>query len=151
MLGAGVALLAEVASRLLIAYFLAHSYGMDPDKVRACFGTESMPPLPLFILAAGGTAVFVIALSVRMAESHATAPWLAPLVATGQMALTWYFAHIVLGLGVIVISGLATSQTLPVSQGCGVVFFALAVLVSSLWKKRYRHGPLEWVMRRVAG
>jgi uncharacterized protein len=151
LLGAGVALTAEVTSRLLVAYFLAHSYGMDSETIQACFGTESMPPLPLFVLAAAGTAVFVIALSVRMAESHASAPWLAPLVATGQMALTWYFAHIVLGLGAIESTGLVSSQTLPVAQGCGVVFFALAVFVSSLWKRRFRHGPLEWVMRRVAG
>jgi uncharacterized membrane protein YeiB len=67
------------------------------------------------------------------------------------MALTWYFAHIVLGLGAIEATGLVSSQTLPVAQGCGVVFFALAVAVSSLWKTRFRHGPLEWVMRRVAG
>jgi uncharacterized protein len=151
LLGAGVALLAEVTSRLLVEYFLASPYAMAPESVRACFGTESMPPLPLFILTAGGTAVVVIALSVRVAKSQSSAPWLAPLVATGQMALTLYFAHIVIGLGIIVISGLATSQTLPVSQGCGVIFFALAVLVSALWKKRFRHGPLEWVMRRVAG
>ena len=73
------------------------------------------------------------------------------LAAMGQMALTWYVLHIVLGLGSIVALGLATSQPLPVGQACGLLFFSAAVLISWLWKRRFRHGPLEWVMRRVAG
>jgi uncharacterized membrane protein YeiB len=73
------------------------------------------------------------------------------LAATGQMALTWYFAHIILGLGAVVALGLVSSQPLPVTAGCGVLFFVVAVLVSWLWKKFFRHGPLEWVMRAVAG
>jgi uncharacterized membrane protein YeiB len=69
----------------------------------------------------------------------------------GQMALTWYFLHLVVGLGSVVGAGLATSQPLPLAEACGVLFFALAVFVSWLWKRRFRHGPLEWVMRQVAG
>jgi uncharacterized membrane protein YeiB len=67
------------------------------------------------------------------------------------MAFTWYFAHIVLGLGTIVDLGMAASQPLPVAAGCGVGFFALAVLFSWLWKMILPFGPLEWVMRKTAG
>jgi uncharacterized membrane protein YeiB len=76
---------------------------------------------------------------------------LRPLVATGQMALTWYFAHILLGLGAVVALGLVGTEPLPVAAGSGLLFFAGAVLVSWLWKKVFRHGPLEWLMRKVAG
>jgi uncharacterized protein len=76
---------------------------------------------------------------------------LTPLVATGQMALTWYFAHIVLGLGTIVALGLVASQPPQVAAGWGVGFFGVAVLVSWLWKTFFRHGPLEWIMRKIAG
>jgi uncharacterized protein len=109
-----------------------------------------MPALPLFLLAAGGEAVVVIALSVRLTSAWPSR-WWGPLAVTGQMALTWYFAHIVLGLGAIVALGLVSTQPLWVAAGCGVAFFVLAVSVSWLWRTVWRHGPLEKLMRVVAG
>ena len=147
---AGTALAAEFSSWLCVSYFLAHTHGMDPATVKALFGTESMPALPLFLLASGGTAVAVIALSVRAVAAWPSRLWW-PLTATGQLALTWYFTHIVFGLGTVVALGLVASQPLPVAAGCGLGFFAAAVLVSSLSKMTFRHGPLEWVMRTFAG
>jgi uncharacterized membrane protein YeiB len=123
---------------------------MDAETVKALFGTESMPALPLFLLAAGGEAVAVIALSVRLTEAWRSRAW-RPLADTGQMALTWYFAHIVLGLGTVVALGRVSTEPLPVAAGCGLLFFVLAVLVSWLWKKAFRRGPLEALMRAVAG
>jgi uncharacterized membrane protein YeiB len=146
----GMALCAELASWLLVSYFLAHPHGLDAETAKALFGTESMPALPLFLLAAGSEAVAVIALSVRLTEAWRTRAW-RPLADTGQMALTWYFAHIVLGLGTVVALGRVSTEPLPVAAGCGLLFFAVAVLVSWLWKKAFRHGPLEALMRAVAG
>jgi uncharacterized protein len=144
------ALGAEVVSWLCVLYFLAHPHGMDAETVIALFGTESMPALPLFLMASGGEAVAVIALCVRLSGEGPSRYW-QPLAATGQMALTWYFAHIVLGLGAIVALGLENSQSLPVAAGCGAGFFVVAILLSWLWKLAFRHGPLEWVMRKIAG
>ncbi len=73
------------------------------------------------------------------------------MAVTGQMALTWYFAHIILGLGSVVLFGLEASQPLPTAAACGVGFFAIAVLASWIWRAFFRHGPLEWVMRKVTG
>jgi uncharacterized protein len=143
------ALGAEFFSWLCVSYFLAHPRGMDQETIKALFGTESMPALPLFLLASGGTAVAIIAISVRIVAASPSRLW-QPFVATGQMALTWYVAHIVLGLGTVDALGLVASQTLLASAGYGVGFFALAVLASCLWKLVFRHGPLEWVMRKVA-
>jgi uncharacterized protein len=145
----GAALGAEVVSWLCVSHFLARPHGMDAETVKALFGTQSMPALPLFLLASGGEAVAVIAACVRLLGERPSRAW-QPLAATGQLALTWYFAHIVLGLGAVVALGLVGSQPLPVAAGCGLGFFAVAVLVSWLWKKAFRHGPLEWVMRKVA-
>ncbi len=141
---------AELVSWRCVSYFLAHPHGLDAETVKALFGTESMPALPLFLLASGGEAVAAIAFCVRLSSEGRSRYWQA-LAATGQMALTWYFAHIVLGLGAIVALGLESSQPLLVAAGCGVCFFAVAVLVSWLWKLAFRHGPLEWVMRKLAG
>jgi uncharacterized membrane protein YeiB len=141
---------AEVASALCLDYFRTAPHGLDTEEIEALFGTKSMPALPLFLLSAGGTAVLVIALSVRLTETLPDVCVL-PLVATGQLALTWYFGHIVVGLGTVVALGLENTTTLPVAAGCGLVFFVVAVLCSWGWRHWFRHGPLEWVMRRVAG
>ncbi len=151
LIAVGTAVLAELISWWCVGYFRAHPYGMDDETIKALFGTESMPPLPLFLLSSGGSAVAIIALCVRVADAWPSAPWLGPLVAMGQMALTWYFFHIIFGLGSVNAAGLLTSQPLPVAQACGITFFAAAVFLSWLWKRRFRHGPLEGVMRKVAG
>jgi uncharacterized membrane protein YeiB len=146
----GTAISAEVVSWLCVSYFLAHPHEMDAETITALFGTESMPALPLFLRASGGEAVAVIALCVRL-SAEGPSRSCAPLAATGQMALTWYFAHVVLGLGAVVAHGLVNSQPLPIAAGCGVGFFAAALLVSWLWKMAFQHGPLEWAMRKIAG
>ncbi len=102
----GVVVVAEAVSRLMIVYFRAHPQGLDGETIKALFGTESMPPLPLFLMSSGGTAVGIIALSVRTADAWPNALWLGPLIAMGQMALTWYFFHIIIGLGTVDALGL---------------------------------------------
>jgi len=123
---------------------------MDTETVKALFDTESMPALPLFLLASGGEAVAVVASCVGLSGEGPPRFW-QPLAATGQMALTWYFLHIVLGLGAIVALGVVNSQPLPVAAGFGVGFFAIAVLASYVWNRTFRYGPLEWVMRKITG
>lgn len=141
---------AELLSKCLVTYVTNPPSEMTTETAIALFGTQSMPALPLFLLAAGGTSVFVIAACVRILDIWPSRVW-NPLIAAGQMALTWYFAHIVLGLGTVVALGLESAETLPVASLTGVAFFAGATLVSWLWKCYFRHGPLEWLMRRVSG
>jgi uncharacterized membrane protein YeiB len=142
---------AEMLSRLILSALASHPQPrLDPETAKALFGTESMPALPLFLLAAGGMATSVIAACALAAAAWPIAAW-RPLAATGQMALTWYFAHIVIGLGALVALGVVNCKPLPVAAGYGLTFFAAAVLLSLGWKSLFRHGPLEWVMRRAAG
>ncbi len=148
--GGAAALLAEGVSNLLVRHFLAHPGELDGDAVRALFGTHSMPPLPLFLLSACGTAVAVVGASLLVAGRFQDNPLVRALVATGQMAFTWYVAHIYLGLGAVLALGLDKKAPLPVAAATGVGFFAAAV-VSLLWKRSFRHGPVEGLMRRVAG
>lgn len=149
--GAAVALSAELASRRIVAALLAHPRsGLDEETVVALFGTLSIPALPVFLLAAGGAATAVIALCVRVSAA-VPARALGPLAATGRLALTWYLAHIVLGLGALVAFGRAGRTSLGAATGYGLAFFALAVLGSWLWTRRVGQGPLEGLMRRVAG
>jgi uncharacterized protein len=138
----------ELLSWLCTSYLPPTSNGLDSASIKALFGTESMPALPLFVAASGGAGVAVIVLSIRLANvAPAWIGW--PLAVTGQMALTWYVAHIVLGLGAIEALDLVSSQPLPTAVACGVGFFLIAVTLSCAWKYVFRHGPLEWCLRRI--
>jgi uncharacterized membrane protein YeiB len=151
--GLGLVVVVGVASRLMLRQALAHpaEWGLDRETAEAVLGTASMPPMPLFLLSAAGTAVFVIAASVAVTERFADAPPVRALAATGQMAFTWYVGHIVVGLGAVIVLGWTEDRPVAAAVGAGLAFFASACVVSMLLRRRFRHGPLEWVMRRVCG
>jgi uncharacterized membrane protein YeiB len=151
--GIGLAAGAGIVSRLLLRHALAHpdAWAMDRETAEAMLGTASMPPMPLFLLSAVGTAIFVIAASVWVAKRFAGWLVVRSMVAAGQMAFTWYVGHIVLGLGGVILLGLYDDQSVGAGVAAGTAFFALACVVSFFWRRRFRHGPLEWLMRRVAG
>jgi uncharacterized protein len=144
------ALAAAVVSWALVAYFSRNPHGMDAETVKALFGTESMPALPLFLLASGGEAVALIALCIRLTNDKRSR-MLQPLVDTGRMALTWYFVHIVFGLGTIVALELQGTRSLPMAVAWGLGFFSLVVVASWRWMRTFRFGPLEWALRTVSG
>jgi uncharacterized membrane protein YeiB len=70
-------------------------------------------------------------------------------VATGQLALTLYVAHVVVGMGVLDVVGRLENQTLPFVLLSAAIFCALAMLFATLWRTKFMHGPLEAVMRAL--
>jgi uncharacterized membrane protein YeiB len=148
---AAVAVATEFLSAGLVRAFLDRPDRPDAQEIEALFGTGSMPPLPLFLVAATGTAVAIICLCLELGDRFAASWWVRALAATGQMAFTWYVAHILLGLGAVLTLGLAGQASLATALATGTGFFAGAVLISAWWRGRGRTGPLEWLLRRVAG
>ena len=110
-----------------------------------------MPPLPLFLIAATSTAVAVICLSLSIAERYGTRLFIRALVACGQMAFTWYLVHLVVGLGGLETLRLEGKGTLYSSIATAAGFFAVICGISLVVRNRGWRGPLEALMRRVAG
>jgi uncharacterized membrane protein YeiB len=150
LLGAAlVAAAAELASRGLLRV-LDGVGGAEGDELwSALLGTAPMPPSPLYIVAAGATAVAVILVCVELGETGARG--LQPLVVTGQLALTLYVAHVVLGMGLLESAGRLEHQSLAFALASAVLFYAASVGFAVLWRRRFDRGPLEWVMRKLTG
>ncbi len=110
--------------------------------------TTSLPPTPTFIAFGICFATFVITLACNFADRFPR--FSAVFIPTGQLALTLYVAHVILGLGSLEAMGRLHDQSLPFSVACAVGFYALAVAGSYLWRKRFARGPLEAIMRKVA-
>ena len=107
--------------------------------------------MPLHFLGICGAAIAIIGGSLMLTEKFPDAKWTKPFIAAGQLALTLYVAHLVIGEGVLKILGFLENQTFSSAIGSAVIFCICAVIFSHFWRKRFEHGPLEWSIRRITG
>jgi uncharacterized membrane protein YeiB len=147
--GATVAVAAETVSWVVIRTLSSGASLNDQGVIEAIFGTKPMPPMPLYMLAGAGTACAVIAICVAVGERFQDRAWLQPLVATGQLALTLYVAHVVVGMGALEAMGLLENQALPFTVLAAIVFCLAGVMFAYLWRARFQRGPIEAIMRTL--
>ncbi len=149
--GAALVLSSTVLSHAILGGLQGHlSSGFGPEAAKACFGLASMPPLPLFLANAGGCALLVIASSTLISRRAADSRLLQALASTGRMAFTWYVAHILIGLGGVIAMGW-TRTSHATALAAATAFFALAMVTSTLWLRRFSNGPLEFLLRKLSG
>ena len=106
------------------------------------------PPTPLFIELGACVATLVIMVSIEAANHFPRL--LAPLVSTGQLALTLYIAHVIVGLGTLEEMNRLGGQSLPYAVTAAFIFFTTATLLSHLWRRHFQRGPLEALMRAIS-
>lgn len=123
---------------------------LDDNSWRWLFSVEPIPPLPMYIAAGAGTAVLVICGSIWLTE-HLSERVLEPLVSTGQLALSIYLAHVFIGMGILEVTGRLENQSLTWAVTASLLFSASAIVFAWAWRRRFSRGPLEALMRRVAG
>ncbi len=145
-----VVLVTEISAWTLFAAKGSSPADIDDESWRWLFSVEPIPPLPLYLAAGGGTAVLVIMGSIWLGQRIPGAAS-EPLVSTGQLALTIYLAHVFIGMGILDAVDRLEDQTLAWAVIMSFTFSAVAIAFSWAWRRRYQRGPLEWVMRRVAG
>jgi uncharacterized protein len=140
----------KIISAVLVHVFL----GLSPNEtseIEYALGTSPMPPLFFYMVTASSLAVFVITLSIYITEKFADTFLIKQMVSAGQLALSNYFFHVVIGmLGVQLFFGKleqAFSMEFTVAYAC--IFNILSVVFSYYWRKRFDRGPLEYVMRKI--
>jgi uncharacterized protein len=123
---------------------------MTPEEVTFLFSTSIIPPLPQYIISAGSSAVVVLVaclyVSDRFSESNIN-KW---LYKTGQLSLTLYVAHVIIGMGTLESIGRLENQTINFSLLSALIFCVCGIVFSVVWLKFFKTGPLEWVFRKVA-
>ena len=107
--------------------------------------------MPLTLFAMCGTATAIIGGCLMLTQKYPDAKWTRPFIATGQLALTLYVAHLVIGRGMLEVLEVLEHKTLPLAIGSAVIFCICAVIFSHFWRKRYERGTVEWGMRRITG
>jgi uncharacterized protein len=146
--GAIVGVGTELISWGLLAAVLPEVGVDDQENVRAIFGTKPMPPTPFYMLASGGWATAVISGCMMLTKRFPSRLWL-PLVYGGQMALTLYVAHVIVGMGLVDVFGDLENNTPEFVFRYALGFSLASIVFAAIWRRYFARGPLEWVMRRV--
>jgi uncharacterized protein len=139
--------------------FLA-GMGIFNSKVSAYIMSEYFPPFLVFMLITASYALMVIAICVWLSRKFSSSWFIQSFAKTGQMTLSNYVIHSTIGM--ILLSwltnkhytGLIEDETpsTPLFILLFVIFFFTAsVLFSVIWSKYFKKGPVEMLMRKLAG
>ncbi|WP_458460106.1 DUF418 domain-containing protein [Paenibacillus sp.] len=86
-------------------------------------------------------------LCIQVAERWKESIWLQALISTGQLSLTHYVAHVLIGIVPLQLLGILENGSVVFSTIYALFFYVAATALSLYWKKRHSRGPLELVMR----
>lgn len=114
-------------------------------------GTAPMPPMPLYMLNGISISVVIISACILLAKRYENSKIIDLLNKTGQLALTFYVAHVVLGMGIIEIIGPLElgAYSIEFSVIYALVFSLVCILFAEIWLRYKKSGPLEWGMRKL--
>lgn len=115
------------------------------------FGTSPMPPLPLYMISGSSIAIFIISSCIVLSEKFENTIMIHVLKNTGQLALTIYIAHVVVGIGIVELINPEKMGlfTIHFSLYYALFFIIMCVVFSIFIKKHVKHGPIEWIMRKL--
>lgn len=124
---------------------------VDPQVIEF-FTADYIPPLLPFILSTTGFGLIIIGVFMLLGEHFANKQWTINLAKTGQMTLTHYVLHLTAG---ILLISLWRGENAEWSSPLFVLMFSLLFFVASFyfslyWTKKYKRGPLENLMRKIA-
>jgi len=121
------------------------------NELSLILGTSPMPPLPIYMLSGIAIATVVISVCLLIENHHKNDVVYSALHKTGQLALTFYVAHVIIGMGIIEVfnPGALGTYTAQYSLAYALVFSLCCILFAVLWLQYKKTGPLEWLMKKL--
>lgn len=112
---------------------------------------DPVPPLPLFILNAGSAAMILVIFCLYLSEKFEKAAIMRDMIYTGQLWLTVYVGHIIVGIGLPALFdiNLRKIETIEFIWIYSLGYFFLSLIFSAIWRRRFKKGPLEGIMRTI--
>jgi len=121
--------------------------------------SEYFPAYIPFMMITIGFALIVIPICMVIGEKLPSNKIINALVKTGQMTLSFYIIHITIGMLIFskltgqIYTGYLTQQA-PSSPlfifSFACMFYLICVLFAIVWTKKFTHGPLETIMRKIS-
>jgi uncharacterized membrane protein YeiB len=109
------------------------------------FGTKPMPQLPIYMFSGIAIAFAIISACILISKKFENNFIIDALNKTGQLALTLYVAHVIVGMGIIeVINPLKIGNySIEFSVGYAIVFSLLCILFCSYLEKILQRWPFR--------
>lgn len=113
--------------------------------------TSPMPPMPFYMLSGISVATFVIASCIRIGRRYSNSILIGFLSKTGQLALTFYVAHVLIGMGWIDTFGNKQlgDYSIRFTIQYALFFCTGCIAFAIIWLRFRQVGPLEWVIRKL--
>lgn len=120
---------------------------------------DYLPPFVPFMLGTASFGLILISIFIFIGNKLSNNKVAIILASTGQMTLTHYIAHLVLGLLLLsIITGKTLSYDLLkeiptkpiIILTYALAYFLFSCTFSYLWTKKYKNGPLEMLMRKIS-
>ncbi|WP_298539687.1 DUF418 domain-containing protein [uncultured Aquimarina sp.] len=131
--------------------FLSGGNQESVNELTQILGTNPMPPLPMYMFNGIAVASFIVSACILISKRFENNKLVDALYKTGQLALTFYVAHVIIGMGIIEVinSNKIGNYSIEFSVIYALGFSLLCILFAVIWRKYFKSGPLEWVMRKV--
>ncbi|MBP1988831.1 DUF418 domain-containing protein [Paenibacillus eucommiae] len=127
----------------------ATSAVLDQEAAYYFFTTKPMPPTMLYVLSATCSAIAIIAISQYVVHKLENSRLTQAIIHTGQLSLSHYIGHVVIGLGFLEVIGYLENGRLSFAVAYGCVYFIFAIIFSYIWRKWMKRGPVELIMRKL--
>lgn len=114
-------------------------------------GTNPMPPLPVYMFNGISVAFVTITGCILIAKRFEHTMIIDALNKMGQLALSFYVAHVVIGMGIVAVINPSKmgKYTVQFSVTYALAFSLSCIIFAVIWRKHKKFGPLEWLMRKV--
>jgi uncharacterized membrane protein YeiB len=131
--------------------FLSEGNQETAKELTEILGTNPMPPLPIYMFNGIAIAFAIISACIIIAKRFENNKIIDALDKTGQLALTFYVAHVIIGMGIIDAMNPAKmgNYSVEFSVVYALVFSLLCIVFAVIWRKYKTSGPLEWIMRKI--
>ncbi len=151
MMVVGLVAIATAEGGLAAGLRAAFGGDLDPDLAEV-LTTGAVPATPLYTLAGSGFAACLIGACLWLANRPVMAPVLGVVTPAGRQALTLYLAHILVG-GMVTLEalGLLGGQSIGTALSAAGLFCLASLLYAWAWSRKFKRGPVEALMRRLAG
>ena len=139
----------------ILSYFsvsiLSEGNQESAKELTEILGTNPMPPLPIYMFSGISIAFAIITACIIIAKHFKNNIIIHALNKTGQLALSFYVAHVIIGMGII--EAINPSKMGEYSVEFSVIyalgFSLICILFAVVWKKHKKSGPMEWIMRKL--
>ena len=139
-----------IEGSLALLHYFSSTYWLWPKELtNLLFTTSIIPPLPQYMLSAASSSVLILVgclwLSQRYQQSHI----MQSLHKTGQLSLTLYIGHVLIGMGLLESFNLLNNQHIEVALFSAIVYCLCAIAFSMIWLHYFKHGPCEWLFKKL--